>query len=42
MGFAHRVVRVLKALRIILSETFNFLRKLHKTYIFGMSLKIWP
>ena len=38
MDFVYRVVRVLKAL----SETINFLRKLHKTNIFGMPPKILP
>ena len=42
MGFVYRVVRVLKALCIFLSETINFLRKLHKTNIFGMPPKILP
>ena len=41
MGFAYSVVRVL-ALWIFLSETNNFLRKLHKTNIFGMPSKILP
>ena len=36
MGISYRVVWVLKALWIFLSETINFLRKLHKTNIFGM------
>ena len=42
MGFVYRVVWVLKALWIILSETINILRKLHKTNIFGMPPKILP
>ena len=42
MGFVYRVVRVLKALWIVLSETINILRKLHKTNIFGMPPKILP
>ena len=36
MGFVYRVVRVLEALWIVLSETIKVLRKLHKTNIFGM------
>ena len=40
--FGYRVAWVLKALRIILSETINILRKLHKTNIFGMPPKILP
>ena len=35
MGFVYRVVWVLKALWIILSETINILRKLHKTKTFS-------
>ena len=35
MGFVYRVVLALEALWIILSETINILRKLHKTNIFG-------
>ena len=42
MGFVYRVVWVLKALWIFPSETINFLRKLHKTNIFGMPPKILP
>ena len=42
MGFVYRVVWVLKALWIILSETINILRKLHKTNIFRMPPKILP
>ena len=42
MGFVYRVVWVLEALWILLSETINFLRKLHKTNIFGMPVKILP
>ena len=42
MGFVYRVVWVLKALWIVLSETINILRKLHKTRIFGMPPKILP
>ena len=42
MGFPYRVIRVLQALWICLSETINFLRKLHKTNIFGMPPKILP
>ena len=38
--FVYRVVWVLRALWIILSETINMLRKLHKTNIFGMPQKI--
>ena len=41
MGFVYRVVRVLKALWIFLSETINSLRKLHKTNIFGMPPKFY-
>ena len=40
MGFVYRVVRILKSLWILLSETIHFLRKLHKTNIFGMPTKI--
>ena len=36
IGFVYRVGWVLKALWIFLSETINFLRKLHNTKIFGM------
>ena len=39
MGFVYRVVWVLKALWIILSETIKILRKLHKANIFGMPPK---
>ena len=42
MGFVYRVVWFLKVLWIFLSETNNFLRKLHKTNIFGMPPKILP
>ena len=42
MGFVYRVVWVLKALWIFLSVTINFLRKLHKTNIFGMPPKSLP
>ena len=42
MGFVYRVVWVLKALWIYLSETINSLRKLHNTNIFGMPQKIIP
>ena len=41
MGLVYRVVRVLKALWIFLSETINFLRKLHKTNFFGMPLQFY-
>ena len=41
-GFCYRVVEVLKALWIVLSETINILRTLHKTNIFGMPSKILP
>ena len=41
MGFVYRVVRVLKVLWIFLSETFNFLRKLHKTNTFGLPKKTY-
>ena len=41
MGFVYRVVWVLKALSIFLSETNNFLRKLHKKNIFGMPRKFY-
>ena len=39
MGFVYRVLWILKALWIVLSETINILRNLHKkkrTYSFGM------
>ena len=36
MGFVYIVTLVLKALWIVLSETINILRKLHKTNIFGI------
>ena len=39
MGFVYRVVWVLKALCIFLSETIHFLRKLHKTKILGCPRK---
>ena len=42
MGFVYRVVWVIKALWIFLSETINFLRKLHKTNNFGMPPIILP
>ena len=42
MGFVYRVVRVLKALWIILFEIINILRKLLKTNIFGMPPRILP
>ena len=42
MGFIYRIVWVLKALWIILSETINILRKLHKSNIFRMPPKILP
>ena len=41
MGFVYRVVWVLKALWIFLSETILFFL-LHKTNIFGMPPKILP
>ena len=41
-GFVYRFLRFLKALWIFLSETINFLRKLHKTKFFGMPPKILP
>ena len=41
MGFIYRVVWVLKALWIFLSETIKFLRKLHRTNIFGMPRKFY-
>ena len=41
MGIVYRVVWVLKALWISLSETINFLRKLHKTNISGMPPKFY-
>ena len=41
-NLSNGVVRVLKALWIFWSETINFLRKLHKTNIFGMPPKILP
>ena len=37
----YRVVWVLKALWTFLSETINFLRKLHKTNIFGLPRKFY-
>ena len=42
MGFVYRVVWVLKALWIILSETIHILRKLHLIFFFGMPPKILP
>ena len=42
MGFVYKVVRVLKALWIIMSEIIYILRKLHETNIFGMPPKILP
>ena len=36
MGFVYSIVQVLKALGIVLSETINILRKMHKNNIFGM------
>ena len=41
MGFVYRVVWALKALWIFLSETINFLRKLHKTNILGCPRKFY-
>ena len=41
MGSVYRVIWVLKALWIFLSETINFLRKVHKTNIFGMPPKFY-
>ena len=41
MGFVYRIVRVLKALWIVFSETINILRKLHKNNIFGMPRKFY-
>ena len=40
--YVYRIVWVLKVLWIFLSVTITFLRKLHKTTIFGMSPKILP
>ena len=42
MGFVCRVLRVQKALWIVLSETIKISRKLHKTNISGMPPKILP
>ena len=41
MGFVYRVVGVLKALWIALSETINILRKLHETNISGCPRKFY-
>ena len=42
MAFVYRVLWILKALWIILSETIHILRKIEKYNIFGMPPKILP